>query len=157
MKVAFIGHRKIEVTRSLIGHMDFFLEELICGEDVRHFIFGSRSMFNDLCYQHVTKWRGCVKSIVREYVRAEHEYLTDKYEKYLNERFEMTDYPYELTTTKANRFLVRNKVMIDRSDYVFAYYDKNYVPENGGKSGTQIAIEYARKQKKPVFNIFEFI
>lgn len=157
MKVAFIGHRNIEVTPSLTGHIDLFLENLICENGARHFIFGSKSMFNDLCYKHVTKWRGCVRSIVREYVRADHEYLTDKYRDYLDERFEMTDYPYELCKTKANPYLVRNKVMIDRCDFLFTYYDKNKVLQEGGHSGTQIAVEYARKQKKPVLNIFEYI
>ena len=40
--------------------------------------------------------------------------------------------------------------MIDRSSFCVFYYDETYIPK-GRKSGTKIALDYAIKHKKVIF------
>ena len=51
----FIGHRKIEETSELRGELYEIIERLIKDEKVDTFLFGSKSRFNDLCHELVTK------------------------------------------------------------------------------------------------------
>ena len=46
----FIGHRKIEITVELKQAIYKYVENLIVNENVKIFLFRSRSQFDDLCY-----------------------------------------------------------------------------------------------------------
>ena len=50
----FIGHRKIERTKELEDRVFNLVEDLIQNSNVDTFLFGSRSEFNDLCYEIVS-------------------------------------------------------------------------------------------------------
>ena len=61
-------------------------------------------------------------------------------------------------------YVVRNKEMIDKSNFCIFYYDENYLPPRRGKSndalihyqpksGTAIAYEYAIKYKIIIINM----
>ena len=50
----FIGHRIIDISEGLVQRLKDVVEELICKENVTTFVFGSNSMFNDLCHSVVT-------------------------------------------------------------------------------------------------------
>ena len=53
--VCFIGHRKIEITANLEQELTEYIEYLILNKNVKIFLFGSRSQFDNLCYDIVTK------------------------------------------------------------------------------------------------------
>ena len=155
LTIAFIGHRDLNITKDLIWSLENVLGACIVDEGAKYFLFGSKSNFNDLCYRYVSKFKRFCPDIVREYIRADYEFPSEKYAAFLRERYEKTEYPSELHNTRENRYVKRNKIMIDRCDILVTYYNKNYVPENGFKSGTRIAVEYAKKKRKRVINLFD--
>lgn len=152
--IAFIGHRDLTVTKRLVIDLDLILEEKIMLENAKYFLFGSKSKFNDLCYNRVSKYKRAVPGLVREYIRADYEFLSEKYADFLNERYERTEYPSALKNSSENRYIKRNKIMIDRCDILITYYDANYVSARGYRSGTAIAVEYAKRKRKKVINLF---
>lgn len=63
-----------------------------------------------------------------------------------------------------NLYIIRNKAMIDRSDFCIFYYNENYKPNNRKRakndvasyqpnSGTRIAYNYAHAKKKSIINL----
>lgn len=48
------GHRKINETQELRERLSAVIEELMVGQGVDTFLFGSKSRFNDLCYEIVS-------------------------------------------------------------------------------------------------------
>ena len=50
----FIGHRKIEKPQKIEKEIYGFVENLIVNENVKTFLFGSRSDFDFLCHSIVT-------------------------------------------------------------------------------------------------------
>lgn len=54
----FIGHRTINETEQLKLKLYNIIEKLIIEENVDTFLFGSKSRFNDLCYELVTEIKG---------------------------------------------------------------------------------------------------
>lgn len=55
--VCFIGHRKISLDETGEGRLKDIIEGLIVNENVRVFLFGSRSEFDDMCHEIVTDLR----------------------------------------------------------------------------------------------------
>ena len=56
MKTAcFFGHRKINETEELKLTLYEIIENLIINENIDTFMFGSKSRFDDLCLETVTK------------------------------------------------------------------------------------------------------
>ena len=51
----FIGHREINMTDELKEKLRVGIERLITEESVDTFLFGSKSQFDDLCYDIVTE------------------------------------------------------------------------------------------------------
>ncbi len=51
----FIGHREINETEELKSNLLANIEKLIVDKKVDEFLFGSKSRFNDLCLNTVTK------------------------------------------------------------------------------------------------------
>ena len=66
----FIGHRKIKKTAELKNNLSKIIERLITENDVDTFLFGSKSQFNDLCWELVTELKEKHPEIKRIYVRA---------------------------------------------------------------------------------------
>ena len=52
---SFFGHRKIEITKELKQKVKEVIEDLIVNHNVLTFLFGSRSEFDSLCHEVVTK------------------------------------------------------------------------------------------------------
>ena len=57
------------------------------------FLFGSKSRFDDLCYEAVTELKKKYVHIQRIYVRAEFPYIDESYKSYLLKGYEETYYP----------------------------------------------------------------
>ena len=83
MIVAFIGHRYTDITPQLKTRLLETIESLIVNEKADTFLFGSKSEFNDICYETVTQLKNKYPHIKRIYVRGEYEYIHDDYRNYL--------------------------------------------------------------------------
>ena len=63
-------------------------------------------------------------------------------------KYEDTFYPKNIVGKAV--YVERNKYIIDKSDFCVFYYNAKYSPKNR-KSGTKIALDYAKKQNKQIF------
>ena len=145
----FIGHREINVTDELKEKLRVVIERLIVYENIDTFLFGSKSQFDDLCYDVVTEIKKKHTHIKRIFVRAEYPYIDESYEAYLLESFEDTYFPKSLLGAGKASYVKRNCEMIDNSRFCIVYYKEDYTPK-GRKSGTKIALAYAEKKKKTI-------
>lgn len=161
----FFGHRKIEDTPELRTKITDTIERLIVDENIDTFLFGSKSEFNSLCYDLVTKIKEKYPHIKRVYVRAEFPYIDESYRNYLLDSYEDTYYPEGMEKAGRAAYVERNCNMIERSCVCVVYYEPDYAPacrKNSNrdladyqpKSGTKIAYEYALKRKIKTINAF---
>ncbi len=153
MIVAFIGHRTINCTEELRDKVKRIIENLIVNENTDTFLFGSNSEFNTLCYDVVTELQDKHDSIRCVYVRAEYEFISEEYKKYLLSLYEFTYFPKAVQGAGALSYVKRNKAMIDKRDVVVAYYDDQYMPPTKTKSGTQMAVIHAIQNHKRLINL----
>lgn len=150
MTCCFLGHREICETEELRAQLYTSIKELIVNRKTDTFLFGSKSQFITLCYALVTELKREFPYIKRIYVRAEFPVIREDYLAYLLERYEGTYYPEKLVGAGRSVYIKRNAEMIDISNFCVFYYDEAYLPK-GRKSGTKIALDYAVKHKKIVF------
>lgn len=164
MKVCFIGHRKVEETERVKSLIKEVVEVLI-QKGATIFLFGSKSAFNDLSLEVVTKLKKKYNYIKRVYVRAEYQYIDKSYEQYLLTYFDETYFPSKIMKAGKSSYVERNYEMIDNSTYCIFYYNENYVPTKrplkneklilpSRNSGTKIAYEYAKRKKKEIINLY---
>lgn len=142
-----IGHRTIRETEELKVRLQETLESLIVNQCVDTFLFGSKSRFNGLCLELVTKLKEKYPHVKRVYVRAEFPYISEEYQNYLLESYEETYYPEKMLFAGKAAYVKRNYVMIDRSNFCIVYYEEESAPKSR-PSGTRIALDYAVKQGK---------
>ena len=180
MKCCFIGHRKIIETQELKQRLQKTIEILIKENNVKTFIFGSRSEFDFLCHQIVSNLMSIYPTIERVVYTCKSEFAVLKQDKtkleqifsnafkqdiILCEYEKEIEYKTKYTSGKAS-YIERNKAMIDESDYCIFYYDENYKPqkrkhskndvfEYQPNSGTSLAYNYAKQKKKRIINLFE--
>lgn len=145
----FIGHRKINETEELRLKIFNTLEKLINENSVDTFFFGSKSRFNDLCYEIVSKLKEKYPKIARIYVRAEYQYISQEYKDQLLKNFEDTYYPKSVVGAGKYVYIKRNCEMINNSKFCIFYYNEECAPKNRS-SGTEIAIKYAEKSNKNI-------
>ena len=162
----FIGHRNVVETEELKNKLISIIQYLIENKKADTFLFGSKSRFNDLCYDVVTLLKQKYPYIKRIYVRAEFPYIDDDYKDFLLQHYEDTYYPQKVLNSGKAAYVERNCLMIDYSSFCVAYYDKNYTPPHRKnsrvsasnyqpKSGTRFACIYAKKQGTQVINVFK--
>ncbi len=161
----FFGHRKIEDTAELRIKLYETIEKLIVDENIDMFLFGSKSDFNSLCHELVTKIKEKHPHIKRVYVRAEYSFVDENYIKYLLKDCEDTYFPEHMVSAGKASYVERNQYMIDKSSVCVVYYNPDYTPPRRKnsrhdlttyqpKSGTKLAYDYAVKKCKTIFNIF---
>ena len=143
------GHRKINETVELRTQLFTTIEGLIVENGVDTFLFGSKSRFNDFCYEIVSELKEKYHHIKRVYVRAEFPVIDESYERYLLSRYEDTYFPEKLHHAGKAVYVERNFKMIDNSHYCIVYFNEAYGPAKR-KSGTRIALDYAVKQQKEI-------
>ncbi len=163
MIVCFIGHRHIENKLAVTTRINGVLSKLIeRGADC--FLFGSKSEFNQLCWESVTALKNQFPFIRRIYVRSSFPNINSFYETYLLEYYEETYFPQKIENAGKCAYVERNFEMIDKSDICVFYYDENYItplkskksplPANyKANSGTKIAYNYALSKKKEIINL----
>lgn len=145
----FFGHRETEITEKLKLKVLEIVENLVVDKNVDIFLFGSKSKFNDLCYDVVDDLKEKYPHIKRIYVRAEYPYINDNYKNYLLEFYEDTYYPESVLGANRAVYVKRNYEMIDKSHYCIFYYNEE-IALTKRKSGTKIALDYARKKGKEI-------
>ena len=145
----FIGHREINVTDELKEKLRVVIERLITDESIDTFLFGSKSQFDDLCYDIVTEIKKKYPHMKRIFVRAEYPYIDESYKAYLLGNYEDTYFPKSVLGAGKASYVKRNCEMIDNSRFCIVYYKEDYTPK-GRKSGTKIALAYAEKKKKTI-------
>ena len=125
------------------------IEGLIINENVDTFLFGSKSRFNSLCLELVTKIKEKYPHVKRIYVRAEFPFINDDYMTYLLKSYDYTYYPEKIIGAGRAAYVERNNEMIHNSRFCIFYYDKQNAPTTR-RSGTKIAYDYACKHKKQI-------
>ena len=162
----FIGHRKIQKSPELKEKLLNTIENLITKEDVTKFFFGSKSQFDDYCYEIVSELKEKYPHIKRVYVRSAYQHIPDWYEDSLLEHYEDTYFPKHMSNAGRASYVERNQEMINKSDFCIFYYNENYLPprrknskrdlfDYQPKSGTGVAYDYAVKKKVKIINVFE--
>ena len=162
----FIGHRKIQKSPELKEKLLNTIENLITKEDVTKFFFGSKSQFDDYCYEIVSELKEKYPHIKRVYVRSAYQHIPDWYEDSLLEHYEDTYFPEHMSNAGRASYVERNQEMINKSDFCIFYYNENYLPprrknskrdlfDYQPKSGTGVAYDYAVKKKVKIINVFE--
>ena len=148
----FFGHRTINETEELKSKLIEIIEKLIVDEKVDTFLFGSKSRFNSLCQETVTEIKEKYPHIKRIYVRAEYPQINQQYTNYLLESYEDTYYPKHMIGSGRAVYVERNYEMINKSHFCIVYYDEQNVPTTR-KSGTKIALDYAKKRGKRIISV----
>ncbi len=137
-KCCFLGHRKINFSERFCDFLKEEIENLILKENISHFLFGSKSEFNDLCYNIVSDLKNKYPHIERIYVRAEYPFIDDTYEKYLLSKYESSFYPSCVLNSGKACYIKRNYYMIDSSDICVLYFERDEAKIK--KSGTFLDI-----------------
>lgn len=151
-RCAIIGHRRIDDSEEIRKRLTGEIEKIILA-GVQTFLFGSRSEFNDLCYEIVCELKKKYSKIERVYVRAEYPKTNEEYDKWLNSHFEKSYYYNDKLKEGKLKYIKRNEFLINSCDVCLFYYNENYLPKTKSKSGTRLAYEYALKKKKKIINI----
>ncbi len=148
----FFGHRVINETEDLKIRLQKAIEMLITNEGVDTFLFGSKSRFDDLCQETVTKIKEKYPHIKRVYVRTEYPYISKEYKSFLLKSYDETYYPEKIIDAGKSVYVQRNYEMINKSDFCIIYFDDQYA-FNNQKCGTKIALDYAIKKKQSIINV----
>lgn len=164
-----IGHRTIEDdVEKLFEKIGSYVKYLVENKNVTIFKFGFYGAFNDMCYNLIAglKIYNPQIKLVLYSLNNEIAYTFEEaelYQKHYNRKnkdftfkcFDEILYLNDIDETKFKHACVlRNKKLIDESDYCMIYFrndyslpTKNDMPRN---SGTKIAYDYAVKQKKKI-------
>lgn len=155
-----IGHRKVVDNINL---QEIFIN-LIEKENISIFNFGNYGEFNDLCYQILLNLKNKYPQIKMIFYSLNNEigFTFEEADRYkIKYEKQNKNFPYKcfdeivyLNDIDETKFklacVLRNKKLVDESDYCMIYYRKNYVLPNKANSGTKIVYEYATKQKKKI-------
>ncbi len=154
----FIGHRKIKRTKALEDRLYGLIDVMIKWKGVDTFLFGSKSEFDKLCLEIVTKLKEKYGHIKRVYVRAEYQYIDESYTDYLLQSYDETYFPNCAVNAGKSVYVKRNLYMLDQSDYCIFYYLEDGFSDGmrAYKSGTKLAFDYAKKKHKIIYNLSGF-
>lgn len=149
----FFGHSKTEVTEELKAKVKEIVERLIVENLVDTFLFGSKSEFNSLCREVTTELKEeKYPYIKRIFVRAEYPYISEDYRQWLLDFYEDTYYPEHIIGAGRAAYVERNFEMINKSEYCVVYYNEEEIPKTR-KSGTKIALQYAKTKNRKIINV----
>ena len=161
----FLGHRNAVLTSAQQRKLSALLQYLIVELNVDAFAFGSRSTFNSLCHKTVTALKQIYPHISRKAFTCSHETCTLQedvdivtlYRRFTHLEMEilpMDEEIYHQPPDKSSRYsyILRNRAMVDYSQYCVFFYDKS---NRNVRSGTAIAYRYAISRNKLIYNIAE--
>ena len=141
------------------------IEHLILEENVRTFLFGSRSKFDELCHIVVTQLQEKYPNIVRVVYLCKHEAVCSVGEglqtqqslkQITGQEVYCGEYEERKNSEKINSagrasYVERNQWIIDDSNFVIIHLDKTRKTQK--VSGTALAHQYAEKKKRSIFYI----
>ncbi len=156
----FIGHRNAELVAEEVVKLKSVIINLI-NRGVKTFLFGSKSKFDDLCYEIVFDLQQKFSDIKLIGYPCGSEHFCLKSEKETeqivsrllkrNIKFKFYDAIVENNYIGKGSYILRNKKMIDDCDVCIFYYDVDY--KFATRSGTKVCFDYAKHKKKEIFNI----
>ena len=158
-----IGHRKVGEIEKVTEKLKSTLVNLIEKENVTTFLFGANGEFNDLCYKIVNELKSNYKLKTIFYSRRDEYAFT--YEEKENYSYKSKKpFPYKcfdeiVENEKVHNayfkqsYVLRNKLIIENSDYCIFYYKENYNLGFNRNSGTKIAVEFAKELNKNIIII----
>ena len=145
---SFFGHRDIEKTEELYATTTAEIEKAL-NFGCRVFYFGGYGLFDELCYEIVTKIKKRKPEIQRVYCVAQERYLRKKTRHFNREDYEEIVYLTPAFEGWYKSIYFRNCAMIDNSDFIIFYAEKRK------NSGAYKAYSYAKKKKKEFINLAE--
>ena len=157
-----IGHRKIKEFMLVTMATRDKLIDLIKNRNVSVFKFGYYGEFNDFCYKTLSGLKFIYPHIklILYTLNNEIAYTFEEAEQYKSKsKIRDKDFKYQcfdefvyLDDIDETKFkyacVLRNKKLIDESDFYLIYHREDYSLPNNRNSGTKIAYDYACKQKK---------
>ena len=153
--IAFFGHRQIFNKQLVEERLIKVIEEVI-PQGFSKFLIGSHGEFDSIalstCLRYKRRNNGNITiNVVLTSLSAlsRKKYGYSKADIYKNKGCEPILYDIEDEYIK-NRIIASNKKMVDESDLIICYVDRNL-----HKSGAKSAILYALKQNKRVINLFK--
>ena len=149
------GHRDMTFNEKEREYLYDLFEDMIVNKNIHIFLFGGFGGFDDFCHEIISELKKKYPQIKRVYVCEFYKYIErpNKRPAWLkNEDYEAFEY-YEMNYTGFyQRIYFRNCEIIDHSDFcVFC------VDENNNQSGAKKALEYAKRKKKNIINVFSII
>ncbi len=173
-KCCIIGHRQIKNIEVLKTKAKSVIMNLIINESVDTFLFGSKSDFDNFCYEIVSELIKIDKlniTRIKYACNGELGFTTEEKEKYdkivanffkngLKDYEEVKRFQHLEKSGKAS-YIERNKMLIDDADICLFYYEYKEVCEVNEhllnrNSGTNIAYNYAISRNKKIINIATF-
>lgn len=170
IRCSCFGHRNVLITKELYEQAKQIFEYLITNKNVTEFLFGSKSDFDDMCYDVVNELKQIYPFIRRVVYTCRSEAgLLDKDKNAMEKAFfavtgecaNMRSFD-EIRTfdtvmvAGVSSYIQRNRAIIDDSDFCVFYYDTEYKPPQNRwrvQSGTALAYKYANSKKKHIFNL----
>ncbi len=152
----FFGHREIEHKGALTNRLYGIIEDLITERGFDTFLFGSKSEFDALALDTVTRLKEKYPYIKRIYVRAEYPDIDNSYRAYLLNSYEGTYFPEHIKAAGRAVYVERNYEMIDESCVCVVCFNEGYASrgKKSSKSGTALAYKYAKKKELEIINVF---
>lgn len=147
--VAFFGHRHIENSNFVYSALEKEIHKILQENEYVDFLVGRNGDFDLLASSAVLEVRKKYRDdnsslvLVLPYITAEYRNNRENFEKYYN------DIEISFSASRAfpkSAIQLRNREMVDRSDLVISYIDREI-------GGAYQSIKYAQKQNKPILNI----
>ena len=134
---SFFGHRNAILNKEQINKLKITVENLILNEDVKIFLFGSRSNFDSLCKEIVDGLKEKYPYIVKKaytcksemcYLENEKEEAEKVYSWFFKKPVKVVTFDEEIKHPKrwsAGRasYVERNEAIINDSDFCIFFYD----------------------------------
>ena len=150
MTVAFIGSDEYTRTPQLAISMWSVLGKLVAEEGTDVFLFSNANFFDNDCLLIVSQLKMYHPTIERHYYHGIFDYDVG----YVHDMKAIYDKVFFPRMGFPLREHLRSRQMIDRCDILVTFCSSNDLQDTQ-KSQTVLAIEYARKKKKHVINLFE--
>ena len=146
---SFFGHRNIEITDELKNKLFEIVKNLI-EKGYEYFYFGGFGMFDELCYNIVSKLKLKYSHIKRVYCLSNPRHLISKkrpewMKKEEYEEFVYLDLEFDWWY---QRIYYRNCAIIDKSDLTIFYVEARK------DSGAYKAFKYSQKKRKNYINLY---
>ena len=152
LTVSFFGHRQVLDRRRVEEDLKRVVENLI-NKGAKTFKVGAHGEFDNIAFYVCKKFLDknslinidLVKSSIRQVIRKEEFGFVENSEASIK----IVTYPIEEVYFK-NQIITTNKFMVDDSDVIVCYVDMER-----RNSGAKKIVNYAKKQRKQIINIFE--